>query len=197
MLTTVLMLSLVASNSFDDAKSKAQEVESLKKTVAALLGDCAGADFDQAASCEENLSKQARRLRKGSYSVWLPPSDESLIRYKGPKGKKHRLLVTPVFDAGDGHALTVGRPRRLDKKSRTPFMKFMVVDGELAPGVLASDLKRALRLGNVSMELVGVFGKTWSLKHKKGKVEGVAFKPTHIRFANARNGKTILDARVR
>jgi hypothetical protein len=197
MIASVLVLTLAASGGFDAAKGKAKEVESLKKTVSALIGDCQGAEFEEAISCEENLKKAAKRLRKGSHSIWLPPTDQQLIRYEGARGGKHRLLITPVFDAGDGHALTVGRPSKLDKKSGAPYLKFLVVDAELAPGVLESDIKRALRLGNMSIELVGSFGNTWSLNGKRGVVQGVEFKPTHIRFANARNGKAILDAKLK
>lgn len=198
MIATVLVLTLAAGGGFDAAKSKAKEVESLKKTVSALVGDCRGADFENAISCEENLKKAAKKLRSGTHSIWLPPSDQALVRYEGTKGSKHRLLVTPMFDAGDGHALTVGKPKRLDKKTGgTPFVRYLVIDAELAPGVLSSDIKRALRLGNMSIELVGKFGSTWSLKGKRGLVQGVEFEPSYIRFANARNGKPILDAKLK
>lgn len=188
---------LAAAPAFDDAKAKATPVESLKKTVSALVGDCSGADFETAIECQENLQAEAKKLRKGTYSVYFGPGNESLVRYEGLKGGKPRLILTPMFDAGGGHALTVGKPTRLDKGSGTPVVKVLVLDGEFADGVMESDLNRALRLGMVGVEMVGRFDASWSLNAKDKVVQGVTFKPTAIRFTNARSGKAIVDVKVR
>ena len=197
-LASAIALSLAAGpGGFEAQKKKANDVDNLGKVVATLVGDCSGADFENAIACQENLAKAEKKIRRQSHYLWLGAA-EGLIRYEGMKGKKARIILTPMFDAGSGFAMTVGKPLKLDKKSGTPVVKVLVLDGELADGMLESDIKRALRLGMMSVEMVGKFGKPFALKGgSKGAVRGVMFQPKMIRFSNARSGKPIVDVSLK
>ena len=54
-----------------------------------------------------------------------------------------------------------------------------------------SDVDRAVRLGMVNIELVGSFGKPWTLQQGDKVVRGVEFEAKAIRVSNARTGKVL------
>ncbi len=189
MLLPLAML-LLAPQDFGALKGQAQEVESLKKTVSVLVGDCEGAEYETAVACQQNRASEEKKLRKDKHYIYLGVPEASLIQYGGMKGGKARLLWVPMVDAGEGYALSVGKPLRLDKNG-SPVFKKMVVDITLAPGVLESDVQRAMRLGMLSIEVVGGFGKKWSMKKGGKTATGVSFKLDGLRVLNARNGKVL------
>jgi hypothetical protein len=187
--TLPLLVIALAAPGFDAQKSSAAAVESIPKAISVLVGDCSKAEFEDAIACEENVKKDQDALRKKPAYFYLGVPNEGLLRFEGMKGTKARFLWTPVHDAR-GLALTVGKPDKLDKSGR-PVMKLFVVDVALADGVLESDVQRAIRTGNIAIELVADFDKTWALGAAESQVRGVSVKPRAIRFMNAKNGKPI------
>jgi hypothetical protein len=187
--TLPLFLFALAAPGFDAQKSAAAPVESIPKAISVLVGDCSKAEFEDAIACDENVKKEQALLRQKPAYFYLGVPSEGLLRFEGMKGAKARFLWTPIHDAR-GLALSLGKPDKLDKGGR-PVLKLFVVDVSLADGVLESDVQRAMRTGNIAIELVGDFDKTWALGAGDKQVRGVSIKPHAIRFVNAKNGKPI------
>lgn len=187
----VLLLALAAP-SFDGVKKQSAPLESIPKAISTLVGDCSSAEFEDAIACEENVKKDQAALRQKSAYAYLGVPREGLLKFEGMKGDKARFLWTPIHDAR-GLALSIGKPDKLDKGGN-PVLKLFVVDVTLADGVLEGDVQRAIRKGNVAIELVGDFEKVWTLGAGEKQVRGVSMKPRAVRFTNAKNGKPIGEA---
>jgi hypothetical protein len=188
-----LTLSLTfAAGDFDAAKEKAVEVESLKTAVTTLVGLCEVGDQFERAQCRQGLATKAKEMRKSSHYLYLGPQDRGLM-FEGERRGKTRLVWSPVVDAGNGLAITLVRPKRLSKHGNVVVPQ-KPIDITLEPGVLDSEVKRFVRTGQVTIEVVGSFGKTWKVGKGKKRVQGVVFKPKSIRFAHARTGKTLGSA---
>lgn len=197
MLHALAITLLVASApSFDDTKKGAEEVESLRKAVSALVGDCSGADFESSFDCQENQKSAAAALRKKKHYIYFGAIEGGMLKYAGSKGNTARMVWTPIVDTKGGIALTVGRPSKLNNHGQAVVKNF-VVDAEMAPGILDGDFQRAARVGMIAVEVVGSFGQPWKLSKGAKVVQGVEFKPSAIRFSNARTGKTLAEAQVK
>jgi len=185
-----------AAADFADTKAKAAELDSIDKAVAAMVGDCEGADFENAIACQENRKAEQKQLRSKQQYINIGYIDEGTLEYVGPqKSGKVRLLWVPIVDAG-GYGLTLKKPIGLDANGR-PRLKKMVLDAELPAGMLASDVQRAVRLSMVTVDVIGKFGKPWRLKKKQHTASGVVFKAKYVRFSHARTGKTVGTIKLR
>jgi|GEM_PF-890505 len=194
LLCTALLASGNAAHAgaFDDAQAKAGKVKSLKQALNALAKPCDLYDVG-GHECQERRKKVQKKLRAKPHYLYLGVVEQG-FKVTGIRGQKVKATWAPIVDAGGNIALTVGKPLRL--KKGMPVMKLLPLKLTLADGVFDSDLERAVRLGQVSIEVVGRFGKVWEKKHKGEPVRGVAFKATHIRLSNARNGKPLAEGRL-
>lgn len=190
-LAAVLVLAL-APPSFDAMKQKAVAVDSLPKALTALVGRCDDGDPIENAECRDNLKTQRKALQGKRVYLFLGAPEVGKLRLEGERGAKMRLLWTPIHDAGNGLALTVGAPSRVNARGNL-VIATKVIDAVPAPGVLSSEVQRLLRIGQLNVEVVGRFGKPWRLSHKGQPVEGVAFEVDAIRFSHARTGKPVLE----
>lgn len=188
--TALALATLAASASaveaFETEKNAAKTVKSLKRAVTALVGDCDLYDVG-GYECEAKLDAAKKRLRDGDHYLYFGAPEPNFLRFHKMRGQKARLLWAPIIDARTGMAVTVGKPRGMGKVG--PKVKIIPVDVELADGILEGDIRRAARLGQISVEVVGRFGPAWSVGRGDKSVRGVAFRPTMVRFSHARSGK--------
>ena len=184
---------LAAGLPFDDQKKGAVPVERLSSAVASLVGICPdGLEFDQLEECKKNLKAGAKGFVGKKVYVNLGAGHENFLRLESKSDERARIVWAPLIDLGNGLALTVGRPQKLSAAgnvvvAQRPF------DGSSDPEVLDTDLKRAISIGAVGIEVVGTFGKAWELSQGGKTVRGVSFEPTAIRFFHARTGKMLVE----
>ncbi len=183
-----------AADTFETQKNAAKTVKSLKRAVTALVGDCDLYDVG-GYECEQKLNGAKKRLRAGAHYLYFGAPEPSFLRFHKMRGGKARLLWAPLIDARTGMAVTVGKPRGMGKVGRK--VKIIPVDVELADGIMESDIKRAARLGQIAVEVVGTFGPAWSVGRGDDKVRGVAFRPTMVRFSHSRSGKVFGAAKMK
>ncbi|MCP4499404.1 MAG: hypothetical protein GY822_05490 [Deltaproteobacteria bacterium] len=186
----VLLVAFSSAAPFDDAKAKARQVKSLKLALKALAEPCDLYDVG-GRECQERQKAVQKKLRKKHHYLYLGITEQGL-QIESKKGSKIGLSWTPFVDGGGNVALTIGKPLKLSK-SGGPVMRLKKLNATLADGVFDSDLERAVRLGQVAVEVVGTFGKVWEKSYKGKPVRGVMFKPTHLRLSNSRNGKPLAD----
>lgn len=190
MITLSFVLALSASPAFDAAKSKATEIESLKKTVSALAGVCDVGDQLERADCKRTMKTKAAKIRKaGDVYLYLGRVEDGL-RFEGERGGKVRVLWTPIVDAGDGLAITLDKPSR-QTRSGNIVVRTRPFDLKLPADVFPNELQRGVRTGNVNVEVVGAFGPTWSIGRGSRKVQGVRFELKALRLSKARSGQEL------
>ncbi len=193
MLFVVALALAAAASPFDEAKKSAVVVERLPSTVAALVGVCPdGLLPDELAECKENLASAAKNWAGKKIYLNFGVVDPAFLGFVTKSSDKAKLTWAPLLDLGNGLALTVGKPDKLSDKgnvvvARQPF------EGPSDPELLASDLERAVKTGQVAVEVVGVFGKPWQLKGKGQIVRGVPLQPSAVRFSHSRSGKVLLE----
>jgi hypothetical protein len=187
---------LVASGppaSFDDQKKAAIPVARLASTVASLVGVCPDGLFaDELAECQQNLGKAGKAFTGKQVYLNLGGGLEQFLSFESKTNDRARLVWAPIVDLGNGLALTLARPQKLSEAgtvvvARQPF------EGFSDPELLDSDLQRAIKTGQVGIEMIGTFGKGWELKGKDGGVRGVAFEATALRFFHTRTGKVLVE----
>lgn len=179
--------------SFDDQKKAAVPVARLASTVASLVGVCPDGLFaDELAECQQNLGKAGKAFTGKQVYLNLGGGLEQFLSFESKSGDRARLVWAPLVDLGNGLALTLGKPQKLSDAgtvvvARQPF------EGFSDPELLDSDLQRAIKTGQVGIELIGTFGKPWELKGKDGVVRGVAFEAKSLRFFHTRTGKVLVE----
>jgi hypothetical protein len=188
-----ISLFLVAAPSFDDVKKASVPVERLSSTVAAIVGVCPDGLFaDELAECQQNVGKAAKAYAGKTVSLYLGGGLEQLLSFGSKEGSQAKLVWAPIIDLGNGLAVTLARPQKVSDAgnvvvARQPFT------GKSDEALEASDLERAVKTGQVGVELVGTFGKVWEMKGKGEIVRGVIFDWKAIRFVHTRTGKTLVE----
>jgi len=183
----LLIVSLLSfSGDFDADKKSALPIESLRKTVTTVIGVCDAGDGFERQECKKAL-KQKRAKYTDAKSLYLYlGAQERGLRSDGIRKGKTRLLWTPVIDVGDGVAITLARPKRVTK-SGSIVVPTEVIDLSLEGAMTHSKVNRLLRTGQMGVEMVGTFGKTWEMRGQRG----VVFIPKSIRFTHARSGESV------
>ncbi len=189
-----LLLTLQAPD-FEALKKSAEPVESVPKAINIVVGNCDSEDVGERIDCQENVKQQKKALLGKRLYLYLGAVEASQLKYEGQRGNgKVRVVWTaPIYDAGRGLALTVGKPSKVSKAGGL-IIRPALIDGELAGGILDSEIPRLIRTGQVAVELVGKFKAPWTLNGKGRKLQGAEFAPDAIRLTNARTGKTLLVA---
>jgi hypothetical protein len=190
----VLFLALMSpASGYDDMRVRATVVDRLASTVAALVGTCPdGLLADELEECRKNLGTAAKAWAGRPVVVALGAVEPGFLSVGSWTAAGITLVWTPLFDLGNELALTIGRPEKLSPTgsivvARRPFR------GHGDPGLSDTDLQRAVKAGNVAVELVGTFGKPWQLQGAGRTVRGIAFQPSAIRFLHVRTGKVLVE----
>ncbi len=194
MINVVVAIALAAAAApFDDIKKTAQPVERLPSTVAALVGVCPdGLMVDELEECKKNLSTAAKTYAGKKIYINLGIIEPSFLTFESRDLDTAKLVWAPLLDLGNGLAITVGKPDKLSDKgnivvARRPF------SGATDPELSDSDLQRAVKTGQVGVEVVGTFGKPWQLNGKDKIVRGVPLELTALRFYHTRTGKVLVE----
>lgn len=200
MLVAALSLPLLfASQSpdFEALKKGAEPVESVPRAISIVVGNCDTEDIGEQIDCRENVQKQKKALMGKRLYLYLGAVEPSQLKFEGNRGKGTVRVVwtAPIYDAGRGLALTVGKPHSVSSAGNL-VIRPALLDGKLADGILDSELPRLIRTGMVAVELVGKFKAPWTLSGKGQKFQGAEFAPEAVRLTNARTGKTLLVARL-
>jgi hypothetical protein len=190
-LTTTLV---TATDVFEPLKAKAVEVESLQRLLQAYGGGCTSEDLVEKKECEERAKKEQAFFKGKLLHVNLGGGFERLMEPLETDPGQAGIILTPVFDVGAGLALTFAKPQKLDKDGNIMVGR-MPVDGPLLDDTLmASDIKRLIRTGQVMLEVVCQVKGPWSLARKGGEpVKGLEVQVKAIRLSNRRGGKPIVS----
>lgn len=191
-----LLLALQAPD-FEALKKSAEAVESVPKAISIVVGNCDAEDIGDRIDCQENVKKQKKELMGKRLYLYLGAVEATQLKYEGERsdGKVRVVWTAPIFDAGRGLALTVGKPSKVSAAGGL-VIRPTILDGKLADGILDSEIPRLVRTGQVAVELVGKFKSPWALSGKGRKMQGAEFAPDAIRLSNARTGKTLLVAKL-
>lgn len=193
-LTVPLLLALQAPD-FEALKKSAEAVESVPKAISVVVGNCDTEDIGEKIDCQENVKKQKQELMGKRLYLYLGAVEASQLKYEGERGggKVRVVWTAPIYDAGRGLALTVGKPQKVSAAGNL-VIRPALLDGKLADGILDSEIPRLVRTGQVAVELVGKFKAPWALSGKGRKFQGAEFDPEAVRLTHARTGKTLLVA---
>ncbi len=175
-----------ADDRFAALKVRAERLESLPGFLERFVGACKDA-FERRA-CEQN-ARQARRAFEGKTLVATVPAAE-LARVES-NGGHFRIVLTPFIDGGGGYALTHGEPVGQDGAGR-PRIGFVILQGDLKPGVAEIEFRGPFRTGFVEMEVVFRPEGTWKMKRRDGGFyEGVKARFLGVRLVDQRTGDEI------
>ncbi|MFH1807903.1 MAG: DUF6066 family protein [Pseudomonadota bacterium] len=192
LLCAVLVLAAKPAPSFETLKDGAAVLERPGAATAALVGECSQDDPELQIQCQENIKTARQDHLDKRYYIDLGAGHQDLLAFEALRGSSARFLWVPMYDPGNGLALTAVKPGALTKDG-WPVLKKKVLDGAAPKGQLASDLTRLARLGQINIEIIGRFGKTWALTHKGKKVQGVVFEIQAVRLSQARTGETVIE----
>jgi len=187
-----VLVATAPPSTFDDQKKSATPVPRLASTVAAIVGVCPDGLFaEELAECQQNVGKAAKGYAGKKIYLNLGGGLEQFLTFESKTGDRAKLVWAPIVDLGNGLAMTLGKPQKLSDAgtvvvARQPF------EGFSDPELLDSDLQRAIKTGQVGIELIGTFGKPWELKGKDT-VRGVSFEMTSARFFHTRTGKVLVE----
>jgi hypothetical protein len=155
----VVSIALAAASSpFDDLKKGTTPVERLPSTVAALVGVCVdGLAADELAECKKNLSGAAKTWAGKKVYINIGAIEPQFLTFESRTADTAKFVWAPLLDLGNGLAVTAGKPNGLSDRgnvvvSRKPF------EGPSDPALMDSDLQRAVKTGQVGVEVVGAFG---------------------------------------
>lgn len=193
--TLMLVMVLTAAKpgaNFDAVKQNADGLDSPAQAISAIVGSCDDKDIEMQIKCQDNLKKSSEQYKGKRYYIDLGAGHQQVLEFEGVHGDKARFLWVPMFDPGTGQPLTAQVPTKLNADG-WPVLPKKVIDGKLPAGASGGELQRLARLGQVNIELVGKFDKTWELSGKEKKVRGVVFKIEGLRLAQARTGETLLE----
>jgi hypothetical protein len=176
-----------AGDGFEALRHRAERVESLQGFLSRFVGECK--DPYEKRACEKNV-QAARRSFEGKVLVARVADGAELVRAES-QGEHFRIFLTPFIDGG-GYALTHGAPVGQDSAGR-PRIGFVVLRGELPPGVGDMEWRSAFRTGSVEMEVVFRPEGTWKMKRKDsaGWYEGVKARFLGVRLLDPRTGSEI------
>ena len=179
--------------SYDEYKRDAFVVERLSSTVAALVGNCPdGLMLDELAECQANLGTASKAYRGKKVVLSLGGGQEQFLAFHRKVGDRATFLWAPLVDLGNGLALTLAKPHTIAPNgsvvvTRQPF------EGASDPAIDADALDRAIKTGQVAIELVGTFGAPWKLAGPSQPVVGVTFDARAVRFLHTRSGQVLLE----
>lgn len=184
---------LLAAAPYADLKEKALVLERPTAAVAVLVGACDAGDGAINGECLENTKAMKEQVAGKRVLIDLGSGHETLLSYGGRRGDKTRFVWAPLYDVRNGIALTVGKPTKINENGNVVVGK-RPIDGISSDEFMDMDLTRLASTGQLAIEIVGKFGKTWTLTSGGQTVKGVAFEVEGMRLYNPRNGKTVFES---
>ena len=186
-------LVVAGGSSFDPLKKDAVALEHPANAIAVLVGACDAGGGAVNGECLENTKELKDKVTGKRVFIDLGKGYEQLLAWGGRPTGKARFVWGPLYDVGNGLALTVGKPQKISESGNVVVNK-RPVDG-VSPDELSDlDLQRLATTGMVGIQLVGKFGKTWTMTGGGKTVKGVQFEVEGMRLYNARTGATIFES---
>ena len=194
MFISLTLALLAVGGSFDTHKKDAVSLDHPADTIKVLAGvacDAGGGALN--GECLEN-TKGLKEKVAGKVLLDLGTQSPDLLSFGGRDGAKTRFVWAPLYDVGNGIALTVGKPLKIAEGGNVVMQK-RPIDGESPDDLTDLDLKRVAMAGMVGVQIVGRFGKTWTMASPAGKtVKGVLFEVEAVRLYNGHSGATLFES---
>lgn len=192
MITLALAL-LAAPPSFEAAKSSARVLDRPAAAVAAMVGACEVVDGAVSGECLENTKDLKDEVAGKKVALDLGSGYDSLLSFGGRNGSQTRFVWGPLYDVGNGLALTVGKPQKVSESGNVVIGK-RPVDGKSPDELMDGDLRRLASTGALGIEVVGKFGRTWTMSGGGKSVRGISFEVEAMRLYNVRSGATVFES---
>lgn len=192
MITLALVL-LAAPPSFEAAKAQAKVVDRPAQAVAAMVGACEVVDGAVSGECLENTKGLKEEVAGKKVALDLGSGYDSLLSYGGRNGNETRFVWGPLYDVGNGLALTVGKPQKISESGNVVVGK-RPIDGRSPDDMMDADLRRLASTGALGIEVVGRFAKTWTMTGGGKTVKGISFEVEALRLYNVRSGATVFES---
>lgn len=181
-----------APPTFDALKKDAVVLERPAQAIAVLVGACDGGDGTVSGECLENTKELKDKVAGKRVTVDLGAGYDQLLSYASRNNGKARFVWAPLYDVGNGLALTVGRPQKINDTGNVVINK-RPIDG-LSPDEFTDlDLRRLCATGQVGIQLVGKFAKPWTMSGGGKTVRGVPLEVEAMRLYHARTGATLFE----
>lgn len=193
MKTLLTLLIALGSPSFDALKTDAVVLDRPASAIAVLVGACDAGGGAVNGECLENTKGLKDKVTGKRVMMDLGSGYDQLLSYDGRRNGKARVVWAPLYDVGNGLALTVGKPQKISASGNVVIGK-RPIDGASPDEYTDLDLRRLGATGQLGIQLVGKFGKVWSMNGGGKTVRGVAFEVEAIRLYHARNGKTLFES---
>jgi hypothetical protein len=179
--------------SFDSLKKDALALERPNNAIAALVGACDVTDGTVNGECLENTKGLKDKVAGKRVVLDLGGGYDQLLSFAGRPTGKARFAWAPLFDVGNGLALTVGKPAKISENGNVVMNK-RPVDGDSPDEYTDLDLQRLAATGMIGIQVVGKFGKTWTMSGGGKTVRGVQFEVEALRLYKVRGGDTIFES---
>ncbi len=190
----LLALSLLAAPpSFEAAKASARVLDRPAAAVAAMVGACEVVDGAVSGECLENTKGLKDEVQGKKVALDLGSGYDTLLSYGGRNGSQTRFVWGPLYDVGNGLALTVGKPQKVSDSGNVVVGK-RPIDGKSPDDLMDADLRRLASTGALGIEIVGKFAKTWTMSGGGKSVKGVSFEVEALRLYNVRSGATVFES---
>lgn len=192
MITLALAL-LAAPPSFEAAKAQAKVLERPAQAVAAMVGACEVVGGAISGECLENTKGLKEEVAGKKVALDLGSGYDTLLSFGGRNGNETRFVWGPLYDVGNGLALTVGKPQKISDSGNVVVGK-RPIDGRSPDDLMDADLRRLASTGALGIEIVGRFGKTWNMSGGGKAVKGISFEVEALRLYNVRSGATVFES---
>lgn len=189
----VALALLAAPASFDALKAQAVALDRPAGAIAALVGACEVEGGAVSGECLENTKGLKDKVAGKRVALDLGSGHDKLLSFGGRRGEKTRFAWAPLYDVGNGLALTVGKPQKVAAGGNIVLPK-RPVDGMSPDELTDLDLQRIAATGMLGIQVVGRFGKTWTMNGPDKTVKGVSFEVEAMRLYNVRTGATVFES---
>jgi hypothetical protein len=188
---SVITTALVGAT-YEELKASAKVLEKQQSVIQVLVGACDAGGGAVNGECLENVKETKDSVAGKRVIIDLGSGHETMLNFGGRRGTGTRFVWAPLYDVRNGIALTVGKPSKLNNGN--VVVNKRPIDGTSPDELMDSDLTRMASTGQLAIELVGKFGKTWSLSDASKTVKGVSFEVEGMRLYNPRTGKTVFES---
>ena len=193
LLLAALLAAPPSPASFADLKKGAVLLERPAQAIAVLVGACDGGDGTVSGECLDNTKELKDKVTGKRVALDLGAGHDQLLSFASRTGNTARFVWAPLYDVGNGLALTVGRPQKINEGGSVVIGK-RPLDGYSPDDFTDLDLRRLCATGQVGIQLVGSFAKPWTMSGGGKTVRGVPLQVEALRLYHARTGATLFES---